>query len=87
MKCSQEADGMDDMLLFSVQVQGRICQRNSPADAVIPIFASDLVQRPVDVGPALGILHFREQGQLHNAIRRGQPAGFHRQAATGSPFV
>ena len=37
MKRSQKADRMDDMLLFSVQVRGRVDQRNCPADAVIPI--------------------------------------------------
>lgn len=77
MERPQEANRMDDMLPFSVQIQGRVHQRDGAADTVIPIFAPNLVQRPVDVGPALGFLHLREQGQLHNTIRRGQPAGLH----------
>ena len=59
MKYSRKADGMDDMIPFGVRVQSRIYQRDGPADAVIPILASNLVQRPVDVGPALGFLHLR----------------------------
>ena len=53
------------MVPFSVQIQGRVHQRDGPADAVIPILAPYFVQRPVDIGPALGFLHLREQGQLH----------------------
>ena len=77
MERSQKTDWVDDMFPFGVQIQGRVHQRDCPADTVIPILASNLVQRPVDVGPALGFLYLREQGQLHNAIRRGQPAGLH----------
>ena len=73
MECPQKADGMDDMLLFGVQIQSWVYQRNSPADAVIPIFAPDSVQRPVDAGPALGFLLLREPRQLHNAVRRRRP--------------
>lgn len=62
---------MDDMLLFGIQIQGRVRQRDCPADAATPILASNLVQRPVDVGPALGFLHLREQGQLPNAVPDG----------------
>ena len=49
----QEASWVNDMLLFGVQVQSWVYQRNGPADAAIPVLAPDFVQRPVDVGPAL----------------------------------
>ena len=81
MECPQKADGMDDMLLFGVQVQSRVYQRNSSADAVIPILAPDFVQRPVDVGPALGFLLLRKQRQLLNAVR---PLAFTDRLRTGS---
>ena len=51
-----------------IQIQGRIHQCNGAADTVIPILVSNLVQRPVDVGPARGFLHLREQGQLHQTV-------------------
>lgn len=81
----QEASWVNDMLLFGVQVQSWVYQRNGPADAAIPVLAPDFVQRPVDVGPALGFLLFWEQRQLHNAVRRCQSAGLHRQAAHRLP--
>ena len=81
----QEASWVNDMLLFGVQVQSWVYQRNGPADAAIPVLAPDFVQRPVDVGPALGFLLFWEQRQLHNAVRRGQSTGLHRQAAHRLP--
>ena len=59
---------MDDMLSFGIQIQGWVHQRNGPADAVIPILTPDFIQRPVDIGPALGFLFLREQRQLHNAV-------------------
>ena len=62
---------------FGIQIQGWIHQCNGPADTVIPIFTPDFIQRPVDIGPALGFLYLREQRQLHNAVRRGQPTGLH----------
>ena len=77
---SQETDGVDNMLFLCVQIQSRVHQRDCPADTVIPILASNLVQRPVDVGPALGFLHFWEPGQLPNATRRGLPVPKNRNA-------
>ena len=44
------------MLSFDVQIEGRFHQRNRPADAAVSIFAANFVQRPVNIGPALGFL-------------------------------
>ena len=85
MECPQKADGMDDMLLFGVQVQSRVYQRNSSADAVIPILAPDFVQRPVDVGPAPGF--FCSSGNSDNCTTLSagvSPLAFTDRLRTGS---
>ena len=63
MECPQKAGGMNDMLLFGIQIQSRVYQRNSSADAAIPVLAPDFVQRPVDVGLTFGFCVWK-QGQL-----------------------
>ena len=69
------------MLFFGVQVQNWVYQHNSPADATIPILAPDFVQRPVDVGPALGFLLLWEQGHLLHLFCWDKATGFYGKAA------
>ena len=87
MECPQKADGMNDMLPFGIQVQSRVYQRNGPADAVIPILAPDFVQRPVDVGPALGFCSSGNSDNCTTPSAGVSPLAFTDRLRTGSLLV
>ena len=72
MECTQEADRVDDVLPSGIQIQGRVNQRDASPDAEVSVLPPQLVQRPVNRGPALGFLLLREQGELLHLPSRRQ---------------
>ena len=60
MERTQKPNRVDDVLPSGIQIQGRVNQRDASPDAEVSVLPPQLVQRPVNRGPALGFLLLRE---------------------------